>query len=363
MLKGSEKVIRAIDKAQKQAYIENRSHECEHLNTLLKHKFDVMDKLLFIHQDKQFDDPMDIFFKEISMTEIQHQVRKRIPTRQKPTLHLPCKMKAFFWIPGAERRYYRLRKKAFIEYRNRKKEYDNYRENQKKIYHDIYNKEIKLKEKWDNLKINYESGKYEGMFFLVQKACRRFDIADYFDFGDATFDRKTFLDVRNHECVINIRIPCADELVGDAKRFRFVKNQDEIRPIKISRKEKREHYENFMCQLIIVMSYDIFDMDYAHQIEAIYTNIICSGIDPANGHLSERVLLSVFLPRSRFDKIKIDNINPIECIKSFGARMSSNPLDRKGVMPYKPTHAHELEKNPDVSVIEEPWAVNDHRKL
>lgn len=333
-----------MDRAQKQAYLEGQVQRCDQLNEMLDKKFYAIENILLHHIEKCSRSDRKIFAKkEIDYADINRKMEAVIPSPNKPHLQKPLKFRIFNLTLGGEQRYQRAVNRAHDKYRKKLRSYENSLERRESLRHreidSINEYNFRIRQKYNS----YKNVNREGIEFYVENVCGIFCIEDHLDLGDTSFCKTFQLDDNPRDITINLWIPPADEIIGDVKRFRYIKTQDEFRTTKIVKKEKKRIYDLFICQVTLCITHDIFEYDCDNIIENLCINIIRKDIHPADGHLYNEVLLSLYVRRADYLKINIRNIDPIECVKMFGARISRNSIENKGVDPYKSIHSKSVE--------------------
>jgi restriction system protein len=146
---------------------------------------------------------------------------------------------------------------------------------------------------------------------------------------------------RNHEVaftkeskqlVVERKLPLVD-IVPSELTFRYVRARDEITTTARPVAKIRSLYESVVAQMTLRTVVGIFASDLFGILESMVTNVYVDTIDPATGKPVRPCLLTVRVTREAFDEVDFSRVEPLACLKSFGAQISRSPQE---LMPVRP---------------------------
>ncbi|MDR1016653.1 MAG: restriction endonuclease [Coriobacteriales bacterium] len=115
----------------------------------------------------------------------------------------------------------------------------------------------------------------------------------------------------NNIAVIDIDLPDRDS-VPNILGFRSAGNH---LPLKMNKSETRKFYdETVSCQILLGTKIAI---EQNLSSKTVVANGIVNYVDGATGQDKRTCILSVEIPREKFERINFDRIDPYECVKSF----------------------------------------------
>jgi restriction system protein len=134
------------------------------------------------------------------------------------------------------------------------------------------------------------------------------------------------------QLIVERMLPLAD-IVPSELTFRYVRARDEITSTARPIAQIRRLYELIVAQMVLRTVVGIFASDEFGIVESMVTNGYVDTIDPATGKPVRPCLLTVRVTRDMFDEVDFSRVEPLACLKSFGAQISRSPQELLPVRP------------------------------
>lgn len=122
-------------------------------------------------------------------------------------------------------------------------------------------------------------------------------------------------------------------IVPQAKSYRYVKAKDHIDTVEESGSRRRALYASVISQSALRILHEIFEADRSRHVETLALNLMVNTIDRATGTPQVPCILSVRATASVFNKIKLEAVDPVACLKGLSAAMSPSPAELAPVRP------------------------------
>jgi len=132
--------------------------------------------------------------------------------------------------------------------------------------------------------------------------------------------------------VADVVLPVQD-VIPDIIEYRYLKSSNEMKPIKMKKKEHDELYDSLIKQIIIRTIHEIFESVYTPHVQAAVVNGWVTYVDRATGHDVTSCIISVSSERKQFESFNLERIDPTECVKSLKG-LIAGPLSN--VAPVRP---------------------------
>jgi restriction system protein len=178
----------------------------------------------------------------------------------------------------------------------------------------------------DELVDRYRSGEVDGVEAMAEIALATDDLPEIESASRAVYEKSS------KRIVVERQLPTAD-IVPAAESVRYVKSSNDFSEKKRSAASIRTIY-NRLCSGIIVRTLRAIALgDVAGAIETIVVNGYVDTVDPATGRPTRPTLLSVSATVEEVRGLEISSLDPVACLKRFGARISPNSQELEPVKP------------------------------
>lgn len=172
----------------------------------------------------------------------------------------------------------------------------------------------------DEMKKQFEQGEVEGVEFYVNEVLDNANYPEYFD-----LDWELQYNSLNKILVIEYELPKKSDITN-LKQVKYVQTKQEYNETFIKESEINKIYEEALYQFCMCIIYDIFSSDSLDHIEAVVFNGYLTDVNKSNGLEETNCLLSLQSEKTKFMKIKLENVEAKLCFKSLkgvsGAKLS-----------------------------------------
>jgi restriction system protein len=153
-------------------------------------------------------------------------------------------------------------------------------------------------------------------------------------FPDAiSAESEVFYDIMAKTAIVSFGLPSPDDLPNEVG-YRYIASRKAIDPILMKPKELASFYENTIHKIALRTIHELFSGVYiAGILDAVVFNGWVNGIDKATGKDFRACILSVQAEKPEFEQIKLDKVDPRECLRALKA-ISAGPL--YNLAPVKP---------------------------
>lgn len=123
-------------------------------------------------------------------------------------------------------------------------------------------------------------------------------------------------------------------VVPTGRTFTYVQRADEIRETALPNRERRTIYQRLIASMALRAVWLVFRTDPARLVETVVVNGMIDQVDRATGQDVRRCLISLRATREKFEGIRIDRVDSVECVRRhFAAEVSEHPDELLAVDP------------------------------
>jgi len=178
----------------------------------------------------------------------------------------------------------------------------------------------------DELVEHYRQGEADGVEAMAEIALATDDLPEIESASRAVFETSS------KRLVVERQLPTVD-IIPTAESVRYVKSSNEYSEKKRSTANIRTIY-NRLCAGIVVRTLRAIALgDVERRVETIVVNGYVDTIDPATGRPTRPTILSVSALAEEVRDLEISSLDPVACLKRFGARISPNSQELEPVKP------------------------------
>lgn len=132
--------------------------------------------------------------------------------------------------------------------------------------------------------------------------------------------------------VVEVEVPRAS-VVPREKTARRLKTTGDLRYTYRSEADIRRIYTDFIAQVALATANASFVLSDEDLIETAVVNLFVVAPDPATGRIGETTILSVMASRQELEKVDLEAVDPVSCIRHLSATVSRSPTE---VVPVRP---------------------------
>ena len=136
------------------------------------------------------------------------------------------------------------------------------------------------------------------------------------------------------ELVVEFRLPTFD-VVPKVSEYRYVKARDSIEEKPRKPQEIEKCYKSLISCIAIRTMYEVLKSDDARSVLIMTFNGYVVSIDPSTGQTVSPIVISVTTTSDELEKINPRKVDPIRCIQSLSAEVSSSPQELIAVKPIR----------------------------
>lgn len=136
------------------------------------------------------------------------------------------------------------------------------------------------------------------------------------------------------ELIIEFQLPNFD-LIPSVIEYKYVKTKDIIDEKQRKKSDLDSCYKNLITSIAIRTIHEILESDQGNLIQIVIFNGYINTIDKGNGKTIFPMLISLSVTKEIFNDLQLDRIDPIKCIQSLSAKISSNPSSLLAIKPVK----------------------------
>ncbi len=125
----------------------------------------------------------------------------------------------------------------------------------------------------------------------------------------------------------------AIEVVPAAKAYKHDEIRDQITWVTRPRAERERLYEAALAQISLRTVHEVFTADRTNKIDSIAFEGYVDAINPSSGQPGRFCLVAFEITREQFEGLDFRQVEPLSCLKSLKARISSAPDELLAVPP------------------------------
>jgi restriction system protein len=138
---------------------------------------------------------------------------------------------------------------------------------------------------------------------------------------------------KGKQVIVRYQLPNRDVIPQEA-RFQYIKSRNTIKSYPRPDKEIRRRYEELVSQIALRTMWELFAVQAA---EPLVDEVVFNGhvptTDPATGQPRDPYIVSVAATRQAFGGLKLEAVEPRECLRYLNALVSPHPYDLEPVRP------------------------------
>ncbi len=161
------------------------------------------------------------------------------------------------------------------------------------------------------------------------------------DYIDVAFDRNL------KTLIIKTTLPSQNYISRDVE-YKYIATRDEITSKAMKDKDFNKLYDSILSQIVLLYAKLAFNVISDNILSCVVINGYVRGIDPSTGKKLNNCVVSASILREKFEEIDFEHIDPIQCLKSFKARVASEFINISAVNPIL-----EFDKNDNRFVVAE----------
>lgn len=158
-------------------------------------------------------------------------------------------------------------------------------------------------------------------------------LTEYFSAHLPASDVRTSISFDSKRVVLEVEAP-RSSVVPREKSVRQLKTTGEIRYSYRTDADVRRLYANYLAQIALSAANAVFVLCGDDIAETVVINLFVNAPDPATGRVGENTLISVMASRDEFERIDLEAVDPISCLKHLNAAVSRNPAEVAPVRPF-----------------------------
>lgn len=121
--------------------------------------------------------------------------------------------------------------------------------------------------------------------------------------------------------------------IPDAREFRYVRANDEIKASPRPATERKKLYASVVGQIVLRTIHETFEADRPAFIDTVVVNAYVDTIDPRTGQSIRPYLVTVRTDRDSFGALDLAHVEPLACLKTLNAGVSKSPAE---LLPIRP---------------------------
>jgi HJR/Mrr/RecB family endonuclease len=136
----------------------------------------------------------------------------------------------------------------------------------------------------------------------------------------------------SRQLVIECELPTT-AVIPSVKTYRYVRNRERVTATTRSAAQIKALYSGVIAQLTLTFLARAFASDIEKAVDVVVFNGVVDTIDPRTGQPIRPCLITVRVTRETFDGLRLDNVDPMLCLKHLSASVSRSPTELAPVKP------------------------------
>jgi len=154
------------------------------------------------------------------------------------------------------------------------------------------------------------------------------------------------------QLIVELDLASVSDVIPNPAAYKFVRSGREIQTVERKGAEKDALYQNVIAQICLRVLHEVVTTNYYGALLEVVVNGRVRGTDSETGRAIFPCIVTVWTTRQDFDDLRLDRVDPIDCLRGLGARVSE---DLVGLRPVRPL----AEFNPaDTRFAEERQGLN-----
>ena len=233
-------------------------------------------------------------------------------------------------LPWKKSAYERLYEEGEKRYKRANREYEKARAAHESKMNGRREKALHHNRKINTLKENFVAGMPAAVEDYFNRVLRASDYPK-----DFPHEWKLAYTPDSRQLAIDYDLP-PFQVVPEIKAYRYVKSRDETTQSLLPKSQRRQLYAPVLAQIALRVLHELFTADRTEKLDSIVFNGTVKTIDPRTGNPGQFCLVAVSATRHQFHALNLSLVDPRECIKGLGGRLSRKPEDLVAVDPMQP---------------------------
>jgi restriction system protein len=138
---------------------------------------------------------------------------------------------------------------------------------------------------------------------------------------------------KGKQLIVRYQLPNRDIIPKEA-RFQYIKTRNTFKTFLRPEREIRQRYEELVSQIALRTMWELFAVKVAEPVvdEVVFNGHVPTK-DPTTGQPRDPYILSVAATRQTFDGLRLEDVEPRECLRYLNALVSPHPYDLEPVRP------------------------------
>lgn len=134
------------------------------------------------------------------------------------------------------------------------------------------------------------------------------------------------------ELVVEYELPLSSVIPMEAE-YKYVKTRDEIESKARKPADVKKLYQDVVASVALRTLHELFEADQANALSLVTFTGVLDTVDPASGRETRVPVISVRAPKADFERLRLDKVDKVACLRSLGAHVSGRPDELQAVKP------------------------------
>jgi restriction system protein len=182
---------------------------------------------------------------------------------------------------------------------------------------------VAANQKVGELRIKFEEGDVEAIKTVLQTHLGRSEFPD-----PLSLPFEVEYDSSSRTVIVDVALPPQSQL-PDTVSVRFVRSRNEMVSVGMKKKDHDDLFDSVVKQATLRRMLEVFAAVESPLIDTVVVNAWVTDTDRASGRETNRCIVSVAARREQFSRLRLDRVDPSDCIKSLKG-LVAGPLSELG---------------------------------
>lgn len=322
-----ERHARAMERAEKQYYLEARAEEADELNEELVERNDALTSLLADSLGTRSGIEFSALMRSIDLSDIpDHLQDLEAPSPEK----FAPKPLSFIdkLVPGSAKRFELAQTEGTKRFEAAVQEHGGLTAEREAALEALTAAVHAHNEEISQFQADVELGEAEAIKAYYELVLANSEYPD-----DFPASHRVGYVPESRQLIVDLQLPNMGEAIPTVDKYSFVKAADEIREKPRTDRSRKAQYLDVISQIALRTLHEVFSARSDAPVDTVAFNGFVIAVDPSTGRQVQPYIISARVDRETFSGLQLGSVEAAACLKRLNASVSRSPDELTAIKP------------------------------